>query len=457
MDDMSFDTIIRGGSLATPGGLLRVDLGISDGKVAGWLVDKRGESEQTIEADGCVVIPGLVDCHVHIREPGAPEKEDFASGTSAAASAGITTLIVMPNTSPPIDNAATFREVMRLGESKSVVDFAIAAEAHPAKVTEYRDLRDLGAASFDISMLSFPEQTGVGLLEVMREVSRLGVPLGVFCADRFIVERSTKVLRDEQGRKDFLAHAETYPEAAEAASLARVLELAKTSGARLHVRQVSTRSAVRLLGYAKSTGMKLTAEVNPHHLYLTSADLGRLGPVAKMIPPLRDHEDTLALWDALSQGVLDVVSTDHAPHRDDEKVQAVSDVWKAPSGIPGVETLLPLLLRAVHEGKIDWEQMVRIVCESPARLFGFYPQKGTLLPGSDADLVILDPKKEWVFDSREAISKAKLTPFSGWKFIGKPIMTWVRGQLIFNQGKVVVRPGTGKFVHPVERRSFRVQ
>jgi len=448
---LKFDTIVRGGTVIVPGGPLNIDIGIYKGKVMSWLSDHHSEAERIIDTKGCVIIPGLVDCHVHIREPGAPEKEDFTSGTSAAASAGITTIVVMPNTDPPIDNMATFQEVVDLGGRKSVTDFAIAVDANPSKVSEYKGLSEMGAASFEISMQSFPEEAGVGLLGVIDEVSKVDAPLGVFCVDRWIVEQSIKILREVKGRKDPLAHAEAYPPVSEFAGLARILMLAKASGVRLHVRQVTTRSAINLIRYAKDDGIRLTAEVNPHHLNLTIGDLERLGPVAKMVPPLREREDIDGLWSALRSGILDVVSTDHAPHDDKEKVQGESDIWKAPPGIPGVETLLPLLLNALHKGFINWERMVLVACENPAQIFGLYPQKGTLIPGADADLVIIDPYIEWELESRDILSKAKLTPFLGWKFTGQAVMTMVGGQVISHHRRIVASPGTGKFIHPIRK------
>ena len=443
-----FDTIIKGGTLITSEGSFRGHLGISGGKVAAWFSDVDEQAEQVIDADGCVVIPGLFDCHVHIREPESREREDFVSVSSAAASSGITTIMVMPNINPPIDNHGTFQEVIRVGNSKSVVDFTVAVDANPNKTSEYPNLVQGGAASFEIAMNSFPEEGGFGLLGTMKEVSRLRVPLSVFSLDRFVVEHISRVLKEVQGRKDFLAHAEAYPSVSEVAGLARILILAKAAGIRLHLRQITTRPSIDLIQWAKNNHTQLTSEVNPHHLFLTQTDLERLGPVAKMIPPLRTEDDVEALWLGLRSRIIDVVSTDHAPHLDEEKRRGELDIWKAPSGIPGVETLLPLLLRAVHERRINWANLVGSACENPARIFGLYPRKGTLRPGADADLVQVDPTAEWSLKPSDLFSKAKLSPFCGLKFKGRPIMTMVRGQIVYEHREIQAPPGTGKFIRP---------
>ena len=447
------DLIIQGGQIVTPRGPVRANLLINEDKVAAWFLDGSIKAKKVIDVAGCFILPGLIDAHVHIREPGSPETEDFASASSAAASAGITTIIVMPNTKPPIDNVATFKEALDLGNRKSVVDFTLAVEANPEKVSEYRTMFEMGAASFEISMLSFPEQRGAGLFGVMQEVSRLGPPLGVFCVDRPIVENTLKLLKEQKGRKDPLAHAEAYPPFSEAASLSRILILANALGAHLHVRQLCTSFAVEVIQWAKRNGIKLSSEVNPHHLYLTTTDLERLGPVAKMLPPLRSQEDLWALWKGLRSGTIDMVSTDHAPHPDEEKRRGESDIWKAPSGIPGLETFLPLLLKGLHEGRIDWGRIVVTACENPAKIFGLYPRKGTLLPGADADLVIVDPQRHWRFETRDVLSNAKLTPFQGWEFVGFPVMTLLRGKIISDHRKIIVPLGTGKFVHPIFDRT----
>lgn len=443
-----FDTIVKGGTLITSEGSFRGHLGISDGKIAAWFSEADEKAEQVIDADGCVVIPGLFDCHVHIREPESREREDFVSASSAAASSGITTIMVMPNTSPPIDNQETFQEVIQAGNSKSVVDFTVAVDANPNETSEYPDLVRRGAASFEITMTSFPEEERPGLLGTMQEISRLGVPLSVFSVDRFVVEHVSRALREVQGRKDFLAHAESYPPVSEVAGLARILMLAKAAGVRLHLRQITTRPSVDLIQWAKNNHMQLTSEVNPHHLFLTQTDLERLGPVAKMTPPLRTEDDVEALWLALRSRIIDVVSTDHAPHLDEEKRRGNLDVWKAPSGIPGVETLLPLLLRAIHEGRIEWPTLVSSACENPARIFGLYPRKGTLRLGADADLVQIDPTVEWSLQPSDLLSKAKLSPFCGLKFKGRPIMTMLRGRVVYEHRKIQAPPGTGKFIRP---------
>jgi dihydroorotase-like cyclic amidohydrolase len=167
-----------------------------------------------------------------------------------------------------------------------------------------------------------------------------------------------------------------------------------------------------------------------------------------MIPPLRTEDDVEALWLALRSRIIDVISTDHAPHPDEEKRRGELDIWKAPSGIPGVETLLPLMLRAVREGRINWATLVRSACENPARIFGLYPRKGTLRLGADADLVQIDPTADWSLQSSDLLSKAKLSPFCGLKFKGRPIMTMLRGQIVYERGKIQAPPGTGKFIRP---------
>lgn len=442
------DAVVEGGLIAGPDGLRAGSIAIRAGKVAG--VECSGEkieARERIDVSGCIILPGLVDAHVHFRDPGLTHKEDFGSGTLAAAAGGVTTVMVMPTDKPMTTTPELFATKRRIGESRAHVDFALQAGLGP-DTTHVRALCELGAISFEIFLADLPPPmlvaTGQELLRCLQEVSGTSRVAGITPGDDTIVAAHTDsgATGRDDSRRAFLA---SRPAVAEALGVARACVAANAAGARIHIRQVSTAASVDVLRALKSASV--SAEVTPHNLLLEGDEILQRGPIAKVVPPLRSHLDRVSVQAALREGVIDIVATDHAPHLPEEKAQGEEDLWKAPGGFAGVQTLLPLMLVLVSEGIIDYPRLVAVCCEVPARLFGIFPAKGALRAGSDADLVVIDPRKPFAIRNEDQLSRARATPFDGWRIPARPMLTMLRGTVIAREGKPT-GARIGRFLRP---------
>jgi dihydroorotase len=445
------DVAITGAQVVTGGEARAATVGIRDGRVA-LLADPAVSvpAREVIEAAGLVVLPGLVDAHVHMREPGFVHKEGFATGSMAAAAGGVTTMMVMPTTEPPTLTAQDFENKVRLAEGAAYVDFALLAGVS-ADCSQLETLVKLGAASFELFFGDMPPPLLVTdngrLREILRHVARLGGVAGVTPTEQDIVRVETARLEAE-GRREPRAFAGSRPPIAEALGVARACLLAEETGARVHLRQVSCALSLDILRATRGRYPRLSAETMPHNLLLFEEELDRQGPYAKVAPPLRSPAEAESLWQALLDGTVDMVATDHAPHLPQEKEAGRADIWRAPGGLPGLQTFLPLMLDQVAKGRWEWSDLVRGCAEAPARVFGLYPRKGAIELGSDADLVLVDPRRAAVIDNASQLSKARVTPFAGRVLTGSLMITMLRGQVIMRDG-TVEGPPRGRLVTPV--------
>jgi dihydroorotase len=443
-----FELVVRAGTLVTPAGVAQRSLGITDGRIAA--VFDPGEAppaRETIDAAGKMVLPGLVDSHVHFREPGLVHKEGFASGSRSAAAGGVTTVMVMPTDNPMTATPELFLEKKQLAADACCVDYALQAGLGP-DTRHVRAMADLGAASFEIFLADLAPPMLVDkagdLLACLAAVREVNGVAGITPGDDSIVKELAAMAQsnDPTDRSGFTR---SRPPIAEAMGLARVCLAASETGARAHVRQVSCAQSVAVL--RAMAPAHLSSEVTPHNLCLDETELIRQGPVAKVAPPLRPRGDIAAVRSALRDGTIRIVATDHAPHLPEEKHAGDIDIWKAPGGFPGLQTFLPLMLRLVGEGVLDYPSLVRACCEEPSRLFGIYPKKGTLEVGSDADVVIIDPKKPFTIRNEDQQSKARLTPFDGWTSPATPELVLLRGTIVMRDGRSEGAP-MGRFVAP---------
>jgi dihydroorotase len=443
-----FDLLVRHGRVVSEGGIAVRSIAIADGKVAA-LVESGDEPEarEIIDATDHLVLPGLVDSHVHFREPGLTHKEDFASGSLAAAAGGVTTVMVMPTDDPFTITPESFTAKIELATGRCHVDFALQAGLGP--VSEHvRALADLGASSFEIFMSDLPASLLVddaaGLVAALEAVRDVGRVAGVTPGNNSLYRRAAEIAQRIHGGA-WRAFPASRPPQAEALGVAEACLAASLSGVRMHLRQISCAASLAALAALRND--RITAEVTPHNLILNEDDFLRIGPVAKVAPPLRSAADVEAIRRAMADGKLDVIATDHAPHHPDEKARAAADIWKGPGGFPGVQTFLPLMLKLVGEGVLDYPRLVRSCCAEPARLFGFYPRKGVLQPGADADLVMVDPSRSMTIQNRDQLSKARDVPFDGMTVPGMPVLALLRGSVIMRDGRPVGSP-TGRFVRP---------
>jgi dihydroorotase len=440
---MTVDVVIANGHVVAASGTERVDIVIDEGKVVARLPDADSiDARKRVSADGMLVMPGLVDAHVHFREPGAAHKEGFGRGTMAAALGGVTSVMVMPTDDPLTLTVRDYEEKIELAQGRCYADFAILAQLGP-DFSAIDPLARLGVLSFEVFLAGQPSAGKIAdnalLLSVLERIADHGIVAGVTPGDDEIVKTRTRDLQ-AAGLKHPRAFAASRPPIAEALGVARICLAAAETQARVHVRQVSCALSVDLLEFWKSRCPKISAEVMPHNLLLSEEDLARQGCFAKMGPPLRGPSDIERLWRGLHSGVIDVIATDHAPHLPREKEAGLKDIWLAPLGIPGLQTCLPLLLWEASNGRLSYEKIALLTAEAPARIFGIYPRKGALFSGSDADLVIVDPNRPFSIRNEDQISRAELTPFHGWKGRGAPLLTMLRGEVVMESGRITGAP-----------------
>ena len=458
---MIADLVIRGGTLVTAEGERRGGLAIQNGRiVAVDRDDAMPEARETLDATGLHVLPGLIDTHVHLRDPGKIEREDWFTGTQAAAAAGVTTILEMPIAIPPVHTAAILRDRAAHVQPRSIVDFALYAGASGDNLDEIEAMAADGAIAFK-TFRTNPvkgrerEFTGIccpdagQMLEVMERTARTGL-LHVVHAEEQQILNVTEERARRTGRHDGRVHALARPEIAETASVAQCVALAHATGTRLQIAHMSSAAALGIIARAKDAGIKVTAETCPHYLMFTEDALAQWGPYAKCNPPLRSQETQDRLWDAVRLGVIDVVGTDHSPFLVEEKAPFADNIWGAPPGIPGLEEFLPLLLTAVHRERLSLVDLARLTCENPARLFGLWPRKGTLAVGADADVVLVDMRAERVHDHRMLYTKSRDTAlmYDGMRMRGLPVATFVRGRAVMRDGRITGEAGWGRWIKP---------
>lgn len=434
-----------------------MDIGVRSGKVAALLEPGSvRNARRIIAAENMLVMPGAVDSHVHFREPGLVHKEGFATGSAAAAAGGVTTVMVMPTDQPWTLTVADFEAKRAMIEGQAHVDIALQAAiaGDLSNLDEVEALAEAGAISFELFLGDVPASYTLpdneALRRALERVAATGLVAGVSPADDSVIAARTREVQ-ASGGMDLAAFFATRPALSEVLGVTRACVAAEDTGARVHLRQVSTRRSIALLRDMKRRVQGLTGEVTPHNLVLAAGDVGHLGPYAKVAPPLRSPDDLAAAWEALADGALDIVATDHAPHAQEEKAGGRDDIWKAPGGFPGVQTMVPLLLDAAAHGRISYEDVVRLVCETPARLFGLLPRKGRIAPGCDADLIIVDPNAARRISNDAQLSKARITPFDGREVRGAVMSTILRGNEVARDGEIVGKP-VGAFIAPVRTR-----
>lgn len=451
---MALDLLIKGGQLVTEVGVIRGGVGVRGGRIAAILEgDEAVPAEEVVDAHGLVVLPGGVDPHVHFNEPGRAEWEGIASGTLAAAAGGITTVLDMPlNSTPPLATPAAWQAKVAAAKGQASVDYGLWAALFPTNRGVLDALAEAGACGFKAFMCpagtEFEHVDSAALLAGLRALAPGGRLVGVHAENADLVTGLQADL-EASGRRDPRAWLEARPAVAELEAIERALLLAREARARLHVVHLSIADGLRVITAARGAGQPASTETCPHYLLLTGQDLERLGPVAKCAPPLRTAADADALWRGLAEGEIDCVVSDHSPCPWELKAAGERDIWAAWGGISSVQFTLPLLWsEGMHRRRLSPERLAAVFATNAARLFGLYPRKGAIRPGADADLVLLDPDRDWTIGPEEILFRHRHTPYLGRRIRGRVRRTLVRGRTVFAEGGAAGLPGHGELLRP---------
>lgn len=441
-------TTIRNGTIFTPEGRCDADLRVEDGRIA-EIGSVAGETERSIDASGAWVFPGVIDAHVHFRDPGFPRKEDWSTGSAAALAGGVTTVFDMPNTDPTTTDPTALEEKRERASSKSRCNFGLFFGA----TTDNPDLYDAveGVPGLKIYMGTSTGDLLVSKREDLEPV--FDQWHGLICVHAEDQPRLEERARQFEGRSDPAVHSEIRDPKAAALAVEQACDLALEYGRDLHIVHLSTAEELQVLDAARERAedrgeeVELTAEVCPHHLFLDTRAYGELGTKARVNPPLRSPEAREAVWEALREGRIQFVATDHAPHTLEEKRR---DYREAPSGLPGVQTMLPLMVDAADRGECRPEDVVEWLAHAPARRYGL-TDRGRLEVGTRADVTIVDPDLRRKVTHEGQFSNCGWTPWAGEHLTGWPVATFVGGELAYRRpgdgtGEMVAEPGLGSAV-----------
>ena len=418
--------VIRHGRVIDPGRINgQADVLIQDGKIA-----QVGKSlavppgSTVMDAGGKWVLPGFVDLHVHLREPGFEYKETIQTGTAAAVAGGFTSVCCMPNTTPVNDNQSVTEFILEKARAAGLANVfpigAITKGSEGKELAEFGELKDAGCVA--VSDDGKPVMNGMVMRRALEYARAFALTVVDHCECLHLSEGGC--MHEGLVATELGLHG--VPAAAEDVMVARNLALAELTGGRLHLAHLSTAGSVRMVREAKARGVKITSEACPHHFLLTVEAVREFNTNAKMNPPLRSRKDVDAIKEGLKDGTIDAIATDHAPHADFEKQREFD---YAPFGVVGLETAWGLALTLVDEGTLSVEQVVALLTVQPARAFGL--PKGTLAVGADADVTIVDPEAQWVVEPERFRSKGRNTPFAGWKLKGRVVTTIVSGRVVY--------------------------
>jgi len=403
------------------------------------------KAEIKIDLKNLLVLPGLIDVHVHLRDEGKSYKEDFYSGTAAAAAGGITTVLDMPNNEPVTMSVEALRRRMRIAERKILVNVGFYSE-FPKNMKEAEEIIREGAVAFKLFM---GEQIGGlnidddhALLEAFEIVSSLKVLVAVHAEDKITLKKVENELK-RNNCSDVEAFLKAHSENIEVTAVKRLLKIAEQTKVHVHFCHISTENGLKAIIDGKKSGIKITCETTPHHLFLSVDDLRRIGTLALTTPPIREKHHITALWNGIKNSWIDILASDHAPHTLGEK--KAKSVWDVKVGVPGLETTLPLLLTKVKHGRLSITDVVRLIVEKPAEVFGL-KGIGCLKEGNSADLIVVDLDRKHKIDASKFHSKAKYSPFNGLSLEGKPVKTFVGGRLIMDDGEIVGEAGSGEII-----------
>ena len=443
---MIVDSVLTNAKAYLNGQIVDCSIALEEGTIF-----KIGKETQMPNADqktnlkNLLVLPGLIDEHVHLRDEGKAYKEDFQTGTAAAAAGGFTTVLDMPNNEPVTMSLETLRNRLAIAERKILVNVGFYSE-FPKKLAEAKGIVSEGAIGFKLFMGSQIGGLNIDndqdLENAFKEVAALNAPVAVHAEDKALLVKNEEKLKQAK-KTSIAAFQDAHSETVELKAVERLLKISAQTDMRLHFCHVSTEEGLNAIAEAKKSGRKVTCEVTSNHLLLSTADLERFGQMLIMAPPLRGKNHVEALWKGLEAGLIDTLGSDHAPHALSEK--SASSVWDVKVGVPGLETTLPLILTLVKKNRLFLAQAIQLFGEKPAEIYGLN-DRGRLEQGKNADLTVVDFNWKFKIDASKFKSKAKYSPYDGWEVQGKPVKTFVNGMLVFDEGEIVAKAGSGSIV-----------
>jgi dihydroorotase (multifunctional complex type) len=421
-------------------------IAVEEGKI--FKIGKEAQmpnADQKTNLRSLLVLPGLIDEHVHLRDEGKAYKEDFQTGTAAAAAGGFTTILDMPNNEPVTMSVASLKNRMALAQRKILVNVGFYS-AFPKKLAEIQDIVSEGAVGFKLFMGSQIGGLNIDddedLQDAFREVAPLNVPVALHAEDKALLTANEEKLKQAK-KSSIAAFQQAHSEAVEVKAVERLLKISAPTNVHLHFCHVTTKEGLNAIVEARKTGRKVTCEVTLNHLLFSADDLEHYGQLLIMAPPLRSKDQVEALWKGLEQGWVDALVSDHAPHALTEK--SASSVWDVKVGLPGLETTLPLVLTLVRKNRLSLVQVVELLSEKPTEIYGLN-DRGRLEQGKNADLTVVDFNRKFTIDASKFKSKAKYSPYDGWEVQGKLVKTFVNGLLVFDEGEIVAKAGSGSVV-----------
>ena len=457
---METTTVIRGGTVVTPTGATRMDVLVNGGRIVGLAENGPAGAGEEIDASGLVVLPGGIDGHSHFilsdpetMTPDPYEYEGMINGGSAAAAGGVTTCVEMAQSDPP---ATTGRRVVRkreLGAKDAIVDFALWGGVVSNQTDQ--DIHDQvaeGVVGFKAYMAdsdpSFPGVDDARLVRAMEILKGYGLMIGLHAENDALLRDGLRRMA-ESGRTEPLAHAESRPPFVEVEAVNRAIFFAEHTGAWAHIVHMSTPSAARLIRQAKARGIHVTCETCPHYLVLDLDDLSKLGPYARCAPAIRSRDQVEAMWEYVADGTIDAIASDHCGYTIESKEMGKQNIFDAPNGLTAIQTMLPVLVTEGRRRGLSWERIAAIFATTPAKLWQLDGRKGSIEVGLDADLVLLDPEREWVLTRDDLLHTHKWSPFEGRTFKGRVVRTLVRGTTVYRDDlveRIQVQPGFGQWL-----------
>lgn len=440
------DIAVVGGTVVSSEGQARVNIGISDGKIA-YVGTQVPSAREVVEADGLKVLPGGVDTHVHFMDPGATEREDFGMGSAAAARAGVTTVVEHTH-AWPVKTPADLAEKVRLIGDRSNVDFGLGAHAWPGLVDQVAGLWEAGVSFFKVFTCTthgVPGHDPAHLRQHLRASSDVGGLSLIHCEDESLCAVAEEELK-AAGRNDNGIVPEWRNRDAEVVAAVVAGLMIQRTHARATVAHVSHPDVAKYLAAERAKGADVWAEACPQYFLLREEEVLDKGSLRKFTPPARNRSDAdeAEMWQMLREGLFNYVSSDHAPSTMPQKT--AGDIWNVAFGLPGIDTTFPALIEAVHAGHIGWSDVARVYAEMPARRFGYWGRKGAIRVGFHADLALIDPNGTWTLADSDIESKAQWSPYSGRQFHGRNVHTMLRGRTIFTADRGVDNQTSGRYL-----------